>query len=192
MFNSDDYVWTQRIKNFTDFRVVLGEIPRNPETHLWLVRSLRSESKYYSLSPYSLSTIEFEGDKSYGVNMGLWKVIESADAIDWSIPFVVKPDSGCRCENVHLFKPGQSNHGFSTRSKITKAIEQKEVKYIQPYFATEKHQFLPEGYQLIRRCYAVYSVEQQKYQIIGGIWEARPKCHKIHGASDAVCGPLVL
>lgn len=192
MFNSDEFVWVQRVRDIPNFKVVLGDVPRNPETHLWLVRSLRSEAEYYSLESHSLSTIEFEGDKSYGSRMGLWSEIQSIEGIDWNTHFVVKPDAGCRCENVHLFKPGKNVRGFSSRAKIVNAIERKEVKYIQPYFAPEKHQFLPEEYQLIRRCYAVYSLQEKSYKIIGGLWEARPDCHKVHGASDAVCGPLVV
>ena len=192
MFNSDDYAWVQRVKDIANFKVVLGDMPHNPETHLWLVRSLRVERAYYELTPYSLSTIEFEGDKSYGSRMGLWNEIKDADEIDWSVPFVAKPDAGCRCENIHLFKPGMSHNGFSTKKKVTDAITSGDVSYIQPYYAPEAHSFLPSGYQFIRRCHALYSVDKKQYQIIGGYWEARPLCHKVHGASDAICGPLVL
>ena len=192
MYNSDDYFWVQRVLSKHNFRMVLGDIPSDTENYLWLVRSLRNETQYYDLFPNSLSTIEYEGDKSYGVKMGLWNKIEGIEDINWNESFVVKPDAGCRCENVHLFSPERSTGGYSTKTKITNAVLNKEVSFIQPLFLPESVDFLPNNYSLIRRCYAVYSISDNKYKIIGGQWEARPKCHKIHGAIDAICGPLVI
>lgn len=192
MFNSDDFFWAPRFKDQSGFRVVVGEIPRNPENNLWLVRSLRNEEKYYSLSPYSLSTIAHEGDKSYGVSLGMWT--NASMEVDWNKELVFKPGSGCRCENVHLWSPNRSKKdgGFSTRSKIIKAIENKDVQYVQNYYQPEKAHFLPENYSMIRRNYAVFSLVTRQYEIVGGQWEARPNCQKIHGASDSICGPLIV
>jgi hypothetical protein len=78
MFNSDDFFWVQRFKDFDllDVRMVFGEVPTNPEDTIWFVRTLRDEKEYYAMSPYSLTTIEYEGDKSYGVKLGLWSEIK--------------------------------------------------------------------------------------------------------------------
>jgi len=194
MFNSDDFFWVQRLRDFVDCKIVFGQVPKNPESHIWFIRSLRSETEYYQLSPYSLSTIQYEGDKSYGVRMGLWQRIDSlgVDNLSWDKPFVVKPDAGCRCENVHMYHPKKPSGGFSTRTKILNAINNNEVDYVQDYYEPENPDFLPDGYAMIRRCYLVYDIKSKSYKVIGGQWEARPKCHKIHGASDAICGPLVL
>jgi hypothetical protein len=194
MFNSDDFFWAQRLLEFNrnwDFkniRIVFGEVPKNPEDYLWFVRSLRHEKEYYDLEKYSFSTIQYEGDKSYGLKMGLYKTIP--EDILWDKPFVFKPESGCRCENVHMYHPKQPGGGFSTRSKIERAIENGDVKYIQPYYEPEHPDFLPNGYSMLRRCYLIFDIQTLSYKVVGGQWEARPKCHKIHGASDAVCGNL--
>ncbi len=189
MFNSDDFFWVQRLSGV---KTVFGGLPQNPESHIWFVRSLRTEKEYYSLSPYSISTIEYEGDKSYGVGMGLWENLNNLNSLSWDKPFVVKPDAGCRCENVHMYHPQKPGGGFSTRSKIEKAILNGDVNYIQNYHSPEHPDFLPDGYSMIRRCYLVFNINDLSYKVIGGQWESRPKCHKIHGASDAVCGPLIL
>ena len=194
MFNSDDFFWVQRFSKFNmnleNSKFVFGEFPKNPEDYLWFVRSLRHEKEYYDLEKYSFSTIKYEGDKSYGLKMGLYKTIP--EDILWDKPFVFKPESGCRCENVHMYHPKQPGGGFSTRSKIERAIENGDVKYIQPYYEPEHPDFLPNGYSMLRRCYLIFDIDTLSYKVVGGQWEARPKCHKIHGASDAVCGPLVL
>lgn len=211
MFNSDDFFWLGRIEAVTDCTIVLGEAPKHPKDTIWFVRSLRGEAEYYHLSPYSLSTIQYEGDKSYGVEMGLWKELYTQEyemdpqvgfipcgttptniAIPWDKPFVVKPDAGCRCENVHMYHPKKPGGGYSTRSKIENAIKNQEVKYLQEYYAPEFPSFLPQDYAMIRRCYLTFDIQTKQYKVIGGVWEARPKCHKIHGASDAICGPIVL
>jgi len=208
MFNSDDFFWVQRLFEFNqnwdfrDTRIVLGEVPKNPEDSIWFVRSLRTENEYYDLSPYSISTIEYEGDKSYGIEMGLWRHVDknlygnsldlSKESINWKEPFVLKPEAGCRCENVHMFHPKRPGGGFSTRSKIEQAIQNGDVKYIQPYYEPEHPDFLPDGYVMIRRCYLTFDIINKSYQVIGGQWEARPKCHKIHGAKDSICGPLIV
>jgi hypothetical protein len=189
IFNSDDFFWIQRISNEINCRVVIGEIPREPEDSIWLVRSLRGEKDYHFLSKYSFSTVEYEGDKSYGVAMGLWEELNGN--ILWDKPFVLKPDAGCRCENVYMYHPKKPGGGYATRSKIEKVIRDNSVKYIQKYHSPEFPDFLPDGYAMIRRCFLVFDVNSLSYQVIGGQWEARPKCHKVHGASDSICGPLV-
>lgn len=208
MFNSDDFYWAQRLKDFGGIRMVFGEVPTNPEDTIWFVRTLRDEKEYHALSPYSLTTIEYEGDKSYGIDLKLWKplkyIVGGMDSfegiyefnrtieIPWNKPFVVKPGFGCRCENVHLYHPKRPSNGFSTKTKIEKAIANNEVYYIQEYYEPESPAFLPTEYAMIRRCYLVFDIASKAYKVIGGQWEARPNCHKIHGASDAVCGPLVV
>ncbi len=187
MYTSDDFSLAQRL----GYRTVLGDIPNRYKDMIWFVRSLRDERNYYRLSPHCLTTIQYEGDKSYGLKMGLWKNVGEG-TIPWDKPFVVKPKSGCRCENVHLYHPMKPGGGYSTRSKIEQAIHSGEVSYIQEYHSPEFPDFLPPGYALMRRCILIFDVISQRYRVAGGVWESRPKCHKIHGANDAVCGPLVL
>lgn len=192
MYNSDDYFWIHRIAKDNDVRIVLGDIPKNPEKNIWFVRSLRSEEKYYHLDKFSVSTTKYEGDKGYGKEMNLWTDIPLD--IDWSSAHAFKPESGCRCENIHLWSPTDRNSkgGFSTKTKIENAIKAKEVQFMQDYFPPETVSFLPENYLLIRRTHAVFSLPDLKYRVVGGQWEARPNCTKIHGASDAVCGPMLV
>jgi hypothetical protein len=192
MDNTDDLHWAKRINNCAIF--TNNEMPNRPEDHLWFVRSSRTEREYYSLSPHALSTIEHEGDKSYGVGMKLWRELDDNGelSIKWNEPFVLKPASGCRCENLHMYHPKKPSGGFSTRSKIEQAILSREVRYLQDYHGPELPDFLPAGYSLIRRCFLTYDIISGSYRVIGGVWQSRPKSHKIHGASDSVSGSLVL
>ena len=80
--------------------------------------------------------------------------------------------------------------GFSTRTKIMRAVEEKLVQYIQPYHQPETPSFLNEKYNLIRRVYLGFNPDLMKYECLGGMWMAR-KSVKIHGASDTISGAVV-
>jgi hypothetical protein len=189
--NSDDLL--HHLLPTPIFDGVYSKIEDVPHDHVLIVRSERDEEEYYQFEDRSLSTVSEEGWKGYGVLLGLWKKIYQPD-VDFDSSFVVKPNYGCRSDNVHLFHPNRKSkgkHGFSTRGAVTKAIEEAKVHYIQEYFEPEHHDFLPEDFYLIRRVYFGFDVEINQYECIGGVYMART-CAKVHGASDTVTGSILV
>jgi hypothetical protein len=157
--------------------------------HALIVRSLREEESYWRLESKSLSTVSMEGWKGYGTRLGLWENINGEP--DFNSSFVIKPEFGCRGENVYLFTPKtKSADGFSTRTKILNVIRDGKVQYIQPYHKPEKHDFLGEKYHMIRRVYFGWNPIVNEYDCLGGMWMARTSV-KVHGASDAISGAIV-
>ena len=185
--NSDDLtLQTQPVQLFDNYFSSLSGIAND---HALIVRSLRNEQEYWDLEKQSLSTISMEGWKGYGTRLGLWNEISEMPNFDEA--FVLKPDFGCWGNNVYLFHPHKkSGDGFSTRTKITNAIEQKLVRYIQPYHDPENPDFLGDKYHMIRRVFFGFNPNTAEYESLGGMWMARTSV-KVHGASDSISGPII-
>ena len=189
--NSDDVLHS--LLTTPIFDGVYQNIDEVPEDALVIVRSERTESEYYHFEPRSLSTISKEGWKGYGVHLGLWEEINESN-VDYSLPFALKPEFGCRSDNIFLFHPKRNTvnkKGFSTRTAIERAISENVVKYIQPYHSPEKHDFLGDKHLLIRRVYFGFDPKGMEFKCLGGVYMARD-CAKVHGASDTTTGLMLV
>ena len=186
--NSDDMLLqTSKYPLFDNFFSDQNKIGPNDAL---IVRSLRDENEYWGLEQKSLATISMEGWKGYGLKMGLWK--EVTPEIDFSVPFVLKPEYGCRGENVYFFHPEkQPGGGFSTKTKIKDVIDKQLVQYIQDYHAPERPSFLNNDYYMIKRVFMVFNPVSFEFECVGGIWMARNSI-KVHGSSDAISGAIIV
>ncbi len=173
------------------------------ERYVWWVRALRSEKQYFDLEPYAVTTISQEGDKEYGLRMGKWFEIGA----DWRqvLPLeagvVLKPRSGSRFEHSLIIQmKGRSalarkeglDGGMHGEKDARTAIESGSVVYWQPFYPPEEPKFLGDsGYRMMRRAYFGFDFESDKYVPMGGMWFAH-NSSRIHGAKDALAGPLRL
>jgi hypothetical protein len=187
--SSDDDVFSLK----TGIPVVRGPVAASElQRNAWYVRSGRREEDVSQLfTEHSISTLRHEGDKSYGLHLGLWKEIGGPGDLDFSLPFVVKPRAGSRFEGVLLYHPDKKmGQGFATRTKVTDAVASGDVHFIQAYQRGEEAPFLGSKYHLIRRAYFVYSHELRDYVSLGGLWMATPTA-RVHGTSQAVSGVIL-
>jgi hypothetical protein len=158
----------------------------------------RDESQFFNLSQRSVSTLEKEGDKSYGVSIGLWREIppKSERTLEWfenlrSESFAIKFKAGSRFDGVQIWTP-QKQRGRETWTKICSSIEDGRAAYIQPFHPHESgYEFLPEGFSLFRRTYLIFNTQQNEYITIGGLWMAVLGLRG-HGTPDAIIGRMSL
>ncbi len=187
--SSDDDVFAER----AGIRVFRGRVPVEVvRTRAWYVRANRNEHGVADLFTWrSLSSIEHEGNKSYGKPMGMWESIHADYEPDFGTAFAVKPSSGSRFEEVLLWNPDKKRGaGFATKTKILDAIRAGKVRYLQPYHAPEEATFLGPEFNLIRRAYFAWSPKKRDYVSVGGCWMATPTA-RVHGTRDAVSGVLL-
>ncbi|MBP6888130.1 MAG: hypothetical protein KBC21_00355 [Candidatus Pacebacteria bacterium] len=186
---SDDDVFSA----ITGVPVFRGE--KEEETvarYAWYVRSHRHEDDVSNtFTSHAISTLRHEGDKRYGVPLGLWKELSKENEIDFSLPFAVKPKTGSRFEGVLLYHPDKKmGAGFATKTKVLDAVSSGKVHFIQPYARGEEALFLGQEYHLMRRAYFVFSPEAKRYVSLGGLWLATPTA-RVHGTKEAVTGVLL-
>jgi len=172
---TDDFLWAN----------VVNQANGNPV----LIRAEPEESQFHHLEPQSISSLLKKGHKGYGVDLGLWNHVTSHEQLDWSVPFVIKPLQGSKTRNVFIWHP-EKLPGSHTKTKITNAIsENLGGMYVQPFCEPSKIEINHMDFWLLHRVYFGYNLLANEWQFLGGLWNARPNL-KIHGASDAVFGPI--
>lgn len=174
--------------------------------HMWWIRSDDTEPRYADMSEHSISTLcPDEGDKGYGLRMGLWQEIpkdlgELAPVIKKGCVF--KPTRGSRfC--VQIVHGGMSTReskasGCITASQAEQMIERGSLTYWQRYVPHERHDFLnppeedPRGkpYGLVRRVMFAFNPMAGRFECVGGIWCAVPD-FRGHGTSSSIFGPAI-
>jgi hypothetical protein len=186
--NHDDGVWT------FEFGVPLFNgkscSPEVPESHALLVRAEPEEEEYWFFSPQALFPIRLKGWKGYGLRLDLWEPIpEDPNLLPWDKGFALKPLQGSKMRDVFLWHHSKGP-GVATRTKVENMIKSGKVAYVQKWIHPESyHEFIP-GYFLIRRIYFGFLPSSHEWVYLGGVWNARPNL-RIHGAKDAVFGPVV-
>lgn len=202
--SNDDPVWAAGLTD-KPFRVHYG-LPSDElrEQYIWWPRVSRHESRYYSLTSNSLSTIELEGDKSYGVPMGLWHEIKNVADVPLQQGCVLKPKTGSRFESVYLVKrkSDRDRPGYINAGKAVGLIRDGKVHYWQPLYPPEGrdiHKWLHGDYRLMRRAYIAMTHRPATATgdggdgicCIGGTWLAGPS-DRLHGAENIISGPLLV
>jgi hypothetical protein len=192
-------------KSWPDFEAVVSPERKYSDDLEWLpsyggngslvlVRAEPYEKEFHHFQSRSVSTIVTEGDKRYGVGMGLWSLVTPEsfqnDEI-WKMPFCIKPLKGSKCMNLEIWHPEsrfKSGFGVSSRGRILKAIEREQRMYLQKFIEPMK----VDGFEgnMIYRIYFGFDLLKKKYEYIGGCYNVRSS-FKIHGASDSVFGPVV-
>jgi len=179
--DGDDYLWSE----------IVSLEQAMEENSLVLVRAEPKEKEFLALAKRSISSIGVKGDKSYGVALGWWEEIDGSSRLPYNDGFVVKPIQGSKARDVEIYPPKHLKKmgGSSTINRIESVIGRKGRMYLQPFILPMVHP-LYSGMFMIYRAFFGYRKETG-YIPLGGLWNARPNL-KIHGASDAVFGPLIL
>lgn len=181
----DDRLWVDE-KSLTDLN---GELvyPRVPP----------EATEYHHLEHRCLSTLLKEGDKSYGVPMGLWRKVNHGDQLPWEKSFALHPLVGTRRNDLVIYsnlpqskKPG----GTVSRGRTERELEAQGAMYFQDIIPPMKSNHVPH-HEMIFRFYFGYDPSVESYVPLGGLWNSRPNengrgNYSIHGASDAVFGPI--
>ncbi len=174
----DDYLW--------------GDIALSPTSNgLLLVRAEPEEREFWSLVPRAVAPIRNKGAKGYGVSLGLWSRVSDPELLPWREAFVLKPLQGSKCRGVEIWVPGKKKiPGSSTRTRILKVLKEKGEMYLQKFFPPLKIELGGEEFWGVFRFFFGFSLKKNAYVPLGGVWMAR-KNLRLHGASDAVTGPLL-
>ncbi len=162
---------------------------------LLLIRAEPEEKDFHPLICRSVSSLLFEGDKSYGISLGLWREVsaEDFDSLPWDTGFCLKPRRGSRCRGIEIWLPNDEKKkvkagGTSTRSRIKRTLETYGKMYLQDFIEPMRSP-ISENLFMIHRVFFGYSPGSNSYAYLGGLWNARPNL-KIHGATDTVIGPV--
>jgi len=186
--NNDDLLWN---------RVITLEEALNSR-ELLLIRAEPKEEELWPLQSRSVSTLRMKGSKEYGEKLGWWKQVsvEDFEKLPWEDGFVLKPIQGSKCRDVVIWIPSsllsfKKMGGVVTKTKIQKTLEKHKTMFSQPFIPPMK--VAVEGDEDFFMIYRVFfGYDGEKYIPMGGVWNARRKQLKIHGASDAICGPVII
>lgn len=141
----------------------------------------------------AVGPVKTHGDKQYGVTLGWWREIAWHEAIKselpWNDAFVVKPVRGTGGRDVHIWAPPYG----SSRRQILGAIQRRGRMIVQEYIPPMSLEINGQSHNLIVRPFFGYDPQVKTWVSLHGLWTARPGyTQRIHGASDAVCGPVVM
>lgn len=157
---------------------------------LVLLRASPDDYHLDYLQGRSVSSFKEEGNKSYGVPLGLWREVGvgDIDSLPWDEGFVLKPMQGTHCRGVLFWNPRDRRaKGNDTRTKIAAGLTASNM-YCQP-FIQPMPSIIP-GYQyMILRIFYWYDPSCQRWVCLGGAANARSNL-RIHGATDSVFCPL--
>ena len=188
--NTDDWLLPELTNNLISVEHHQNS-PCNCDNALYYVRSHRTEKDYWSLADRSVSTIKSEGNKSYGLRLGLWNKVDNFNELDFEKEFALKPLSGSRCEEILFWSPNKNLRGRSTRTKIENFFNHNDLGgYVQELIIPESTDFLPENFRLLRRTYLTYSPLTLNWKVLGGVWIGADNI-KIHGSSKSFSGVIL-
>lgn len=184
---SDDIMWLDKLdlqdaKNTDD---------------LLLIRAEPHELDYHDLAHRSVSTVKTKGNKAYGAHLGLWRevTIDDINDLPWQAGFTLKPLQGSKTNNVEIWHPEKNRYskqrigGATTRTRIAKSLETNGRMYCQPLIQPLQIEVDGRAHFMCYRVYFAYNPQSGEFLYIGGVWNSRPNLI-IHGASDAVFGPV--
>lgn len=164
----DDHIWT---------RVNGGG------SGLVLLRCEPGEIEFHGFEPRSVSSLKEEGNKSYGLAMGLWRQVEAGDILPWDNGFVLKPLQGSKCKAVEVWDP-RKRPGSSSKTRVERVLVEQGAMFLQNL--VEPQIGTCGGFMMVR-VYFAFDISAARWQYLGGVWMER-KNLRIHGASDTITG----
>lgn len=180
----DDHLWLREIS--------VEEARKNKEL-LW-VRAEPWERALHEFAPRSVSTVQTEGLKSYGVPLGLWSEIRIEDGtlqLPWSEGFCIKPLQGSKTQKVFIWDP--QAYTPSGRERALYHLKSLGTAYLQRFIPPMPLKIGERQYNAIWRIFFGWSPRLREWVTLGGEWDARPAPHSlIHGALDAITGSSLL
>ena len=187
--DKDDDLWLPR----ADIREAL-ETPGPLIVRDWLPRDLSQEQRGLIIGK-SVRPVTTHNNKSYGVEFGWWKLVSWEDTsegtlLPWDTEFVLKPRFGFGSRDIMLWRPNDRS-GRATQTQIKRVLKERTQMYLQPFIQPLYMELDGSKYNFIYRPYFIFSGTQRKWIPAHGVWTARPyPTFRIHGASDAISGPL--
>lgn len=141
----------------------------------------------------SVIPVDTHNNKAYGLKLGLWTKVSQESArvatLPWHECFVLKPFRGSSARNVHIW----GVKGGSSRAQIAQALAQYPTMLLQPYFPPMILDIQGQAYHAIIRAYFGYDPVRKAWVPMHGLWTGRPAPNqRVHGASDAIHGPLLM
>lgn len=194
----------QIVQTWPDFRVVISDQRSGTDDHIWmdalnrpicrnaelvLVRAEPEETEFHHLEEHSVSSLIAKGNKSYGETLGLWQRVQNAATLPWDRGFVLKPKQGSKMHDVEIWDP-LKRPGSAVRSRIEGAIKHHGSMFLQK-LVDPMDTGNPEFSWMIYRVFFGFNTKTSAWECLGGNWNARSNL-RIHGASDALFGPVVL
>lgn len=145
----------------------------------------------------SVKPVRFTISKAYGEALGWWKKVtydeHSQETLPWSEGFALKPLWGWGSYDVMIAHPQGRPGGSATRPQILRTFEKQKEMYLQKFIAPMQKEIRGELHNMILRPYFGFNTKTNTWVPWGGTWNARPApALRIHGAQDAIAGPLVL
>jgi len=161
--------------------------------HHVLIRAEPEEEEFHPLMARSVSSLIQKGDKSYGEVLGLWRRIRDGDSLPTDGGFALKPIRGSKCRGVHVLPPrGTKISGAATLSQAKRELAERGEMYMQEWVPPLHMDINGRNYNAIWRLFFGYDIRNKQWVPLGGSWVARPGTLRIHGATDAVVGSLVV
>lgn len=119
----------------------------------------------------------------------MWRKIHHPDELDWNEPFVLKPVQGSKTRDVLIWHPDKLP-GSATKTKVSRELDNRQGgMYHQNFEIPTVINLNGQEMWMIYRIFFGYNIHEKSWKYLGGVWNARQNL-KIHGASDAVFGPI--
>lgn len=130
--------------------------------------------------------------RCWGEYVQLWSPVSTSDQLPWKRGFVLKPRQGMSCRDVYIWFKGK-HCGSSRRADIEAALKRNGTMYSQQFIEPMACPFLSNGSEwlMVYRMFFGFDMMARQYVYLGGFWLARKGNLRLHGASDAVVGPLL-
>ena len=191
-FERDDELWLQNI-DFTD--ALKGSDPL-------LVRYYKDLAQLppediWNLTTRSVAPFRQHNNKSYGVGLGWWKYVrwdtsDEGNNLPWDTAFVLKPLRQWGSTDIMLWTP-DTRRGRATRTQVIEMLRRRRIMYLQPFIQPTQTMIGTSAYNVILRPFFAYDLKKRAWIPLGGVWTGRPAPNlRIHGATDAISGPLLL
>jgi hypothetical protein len=171
-------------------------LPTRPPAITWVTMpEVRTNPRWNSIMPHLVAPLR--EDKSYGLLLGWWHLVQDFDWLPWLTSFMIKPLGGTRAQGVMRWDPtGQSG---ATRNELWKAVRQGGRKVWAPYAAPIPTGRPGDPHMMLRFMYAIDTSfkanpkagKPPKLILLGGanLSQADPI---IHGTPDTRTGLLMV
>jgi hypothetical protein len=128
-------------------------------------------------------------DKSYGEKLGWWRKISSPEEIPWEESFAIKPVSSYHAKDVYVWGRGLK----ASRGQVMTAMKKHGSMYLQPFISPMDMTIGGKIYSVMLRPYFGFDPRSGNWEPLGGMWVGRPPSNaRLHWASDALSGPLIV
>ncbi len=195
----DDYLWATE--------VTLEEALADHDS-IVLTRCEPHQEQFWELADRSIAPIRTEGYKGYGATLGWWQRVTAGTELPGvGSGYCLKPLYGSKAKDVMIVHPqcgpGSNGHkalangrkvGGWSRNQAANHLAEHRQMYLQPFIAPiEEHIGQYGAYNHMYRIFYAFNPTTREWVCLGGLWFARPAPQLLlHGAKDAIIGPVVI